>query len=499
VSVLRARLLIALGALAACAPQAASPTETRTAAASAPDVTGPGNLDILFVIANGSAMAPIQTKLTEQIPLFMNMIGALPMGMPNVHVAVISSDLGAPGDSESSLGCTQEGDRGLFQVAPRGPCTDTTLASGATFISNVNGNVNFGAPDMSEVLQCIVPLGDTGCGFQRPLASIARALGADGTRAPLANAGFLRPDAMLAIVILGNEDDCSALLPNTAIYSLNSGMQNLTNSLGPLAHYRCNEFGHLCLDPHGDPTALIQPPETHPSDAQGPASAPTLELTDCQSNDSDGLLVPVRDLVNGIRALKHDPDHQIVVSAIVAPAAPYAVAWVPPVGGENTKPAELWPQVEHSCGPAGAPGVNPQATDTTTDGTYGDPAVRIAQWAQGLGPNVSMASICKPSYLDALVGVVNLIAANVPLVTIGEDAGANSSSDGSSNGSSSGSSSGSTSTGNSGGRLTGTGGGRGDGLRAGGCDVGGSAPGIAGFGPLLCLALCLVRRARERS
>src|SRR4051812_6665960 len=116
--------------MAACAPPAASSTETRTAAASAPDVTGPGNLDILFVIANGSAMAPIQTKLTEQIPLFMNMIAALPMGIPNLHVAVISSDLGAPGDSESSLGCTQQGDQGLFHVAPRGSCTDTTLASG---------------------------------------------------------------------------------------------------------------------------------------------------------------------------------------------------------------------------------------------------------------------------------------------------------------------------------------------------------------------------------
>ena len=342
-------------------------------------------------------------------------------------------------------------------------------------------------------MQCIVPLGEAGCGFQRPLASIARALGADGERPPAANAGFLRPDAMLAIIVLGNEDDCSALLPNTPIYSLNNGMQNLTNSLGPLTHYRCNEFGHLCLDPLGDPTALIQPPETLPSDAQGTASTPTLDLSSCESNDSDGLLVPVSTLVNGIRALKHDPDHQIVVSTIVAPAAPYGVAWVPPMGGQNTRPGELWPQIEHSCGPAGAPGVNPRATETTTDGSYGDPAVRITQWAGGFGPNVSTASICDPSYSRAFVAVVKLIATNVPLAMIGDDAGVINA-DGSSS-----SAGGSTITGNSGGLPTGTGGGPGDGLRAGGCDIGGSAPSLASFFPLLWLVLSLVRRATERS
>ena len=118
---------------------------------------------------------------------------------------------------------------------------------------------------------------------------------------------------------------------------------------------------------------MIQPPETAPTDAQGTPTAPTLTLTDCESLDTDGLLTPVSDLVSGIKALKADPDSQIFVGAIVAPASPYTIDWVPPVGGQNLRPGELWPQIEHSC--------------ASGDGSYGDPAVRITQLVKGFGDN----------------------------------------------------------------------------------------------------------------
>src|SRR6185312_16259876 len=98
--------------------------------------------------------------------------------------------------------------------------------------------------------------------------------------------GSLRDDAELAIVLLTNEDDCSAPA-NTALYSLNVGgsnQQNIANALGPIANYRCNQFGHLCTDPNSaTPTALVPPPLNPPADAQGSATAPTLDLTNCES------------------------------------------------------------------------------------------------------------------------------------------------------------------------------------------------------------------------
>src|SRR5206468_7327388 len=128
--------------------------------------------------------------------------------------------------------------------------------------SNVGGIANY-TGNLADVLACITPLGDTGCGFGHQLGSIARALGADGAPAPARNAGFLRPGADLAILILSDADDCSAP-PTTVLYSLNGGPDNKSNGLGPMARYRCNEFGHLCHDPAGDPQRWIQPPVTVP-------------------------------------------------------------------------------------------------------------------------------------------------------------------------------------------------------------------------------------------
>ncbi len=306
---------------------------------------GPRNteVDILFMIDNSSEMTSMQQKLYAQLPLFVQSLQNLPVP-PSLHLAVVSSDMGAPGDATTSIQCTTAGDQGQFQSMPRGTCTDTTLTAGATFISDADKMPNYTDPDISQVLQCIALLGDRGCGFEHQLASIDRALGGDG-QLPSTNANFLRPEAALAIVILTNEDDCSAP-PDTKLYSLNAGgsnQQNIGNALGPIANYRCNQFGHLCTDPATG--AVIAPPLLPPSDAQGTATAPTLDLTNCTSNDSaSGLLTPVSRFISDIKALKSDPDNQIVVAAIAAPVTPYTVIWAPESGGQNTKSGELWPE-----------------------------------------------------------------------------------------------------------------------------------------------------------
>ncbi len=382
-------------------------------------VIGPRNneVDILFMIDDSSGMASMQAKLDVQLPLFVQALQNLPVP-PSLHIAVVSSDMGAPGDSTTSIQCTKLGDQGWFQSAPESNsqltppvvCTDTTIATppGAadsthTFISDADMMPNYTNPDLSEVLQCIALLGDKGCGFEHQLASIDRALGGDG-QLPSTNAGFLRPEASLAIVILTNEDDCSAPA-NTELYSLNGGQQNLANPLGPIGNYRCNQFGHLCTDPATG--AVIAPPLVPPSDAQGTAAAPTLDLTDCTSNGAgSGLLTPVAQFISDIKALKPDPDNQIVVAAIAAPATPYTVAWLPQSGGQNTQPGELWPVVEHSCGAAGGY-VNP-AGQIATDGSFGDPGVRIAAFVKAF-PYGYLGSVCDASYTPVLSAVATRI------------------------------------------------------------------------------------------
>jgi hypothetical protein len=372
------------------------------------------NLDLLFMIDNSLSMNTMQQKLAVQLPMFIQQLENLPNGLPNVHIAVVSSDMGAPGDATSAVGCTTAGNDGNFQFLPgaTASCASTTLDPGAAFITDVDGQKNFTDP-IESVFQCIALLGDHGCNFEQPLASIDRALGGDRLDAsgnpqpPASNANFLRKDAYLGIVMLTNEDDCSAP-PDTTIYSFNGGAQSITNPDGPIANYRCNggrRGGHLCKDPSGN---MIVPPLNPPPTASG--NPPILNLTDCQDNETgSSALTPVSQFVSDIKGLKTDPDHQIFVAAIAAPAAPYAVTWLTPNPPPTAAAAnELWPQVMHSCGGQGTAAVNPMATQLPTDKSYGDPAVRIEQFVKAF-PNYVLASICDANYQKAMTAIATAL------------------------------------------------------------------------------------------
>jgi hypothetical protein len=373
------------------------------------------NVDVLMMIDDSSSMLEMQQKLSAQLPLFVQALQGLPT-QPNLHLAVVSSDLGAPGDSASSIGCTTSGDQGQFHAQPEGTCTATTLTAGATFISDVDMMPNYTDANLSDVLQCIALLGDKGCGFEHQLGSIDRALGADGLGSPPAsNAGFLRPNAYLVIFILTNEDDCSAA-SDTTIYSLNGGQQNISNPDGPISNYRCNggpRGAHYCQDP-AKGNAWMVPPLKPPTDAQGTSTAPSLDLANCVDNEQPptgtgtSALTPVSKFVSDIKALKPDPDNQIIVAAIAGPAAPYTVLWAPASGGQNTGVGELWPQIMHSCGMAGAYDVNPEATQNPTDGSFADPGVRITQFVNAF-PNNILGSICDVSYATTMTAVATKI------------------------------------------------------------------------------------------
>jgi len=357
-------------------------------------------IDILFMVDNSSSMTEMQSKLYDQLPVFMNKLTGL-QNPPSLHVAVVSSDMGAPGDSTTAIMCTPAGNQGQFQSMPRGNCAASTITAGDTFISSDTSSKNFTDP-IATVFQCIALLGDKGCGFENQLASIDRALGGDGQQ-PSTNAGFLRPEAYLGIVILTNEDDCSAPA-NTPLYSLAGGQQNVANQYGPIANYRCNQFGHLCTEPGG---AVEAPPLQPPGNAMMTGTTKTLDMTNCMSNDTgSGLLTPVSKFISDIKALKpNDADNQILVAAISAPPMPYTVAWLPQSGGQNTQAGEVWPVIEHSCGAKGGDDVNPSPmTVNTTDGSFGDPGVRIAQFVNAF-PNSVLASICDASYASSMTAI----------------------------------------------------------------------------------------------
>jgi hypothetical protein len=325
------------------------------------------NVDLLFLIDDSSSMRLSQQNLETNFPQFMRALEGIPGGLPNVHIGVISSDMGA-GDGSIS-GCAGTGKGGIFQYGPKGTCTATNLQQGATFISNVDGVANYTGP-LETVFTCIAALGESGCGFEHQFAAITRALGADGSLPPTENQGFLRNDAYLAIILITNEDDCSAAA-GIPLFDTSQNL-NLASQLGPPQNYRCNEFGHVC---EGGPP---------------PRNAPNGQVTDtqvmqnCVSAEGSGLLKTVAETAAQIKSLKSDPASQIIVAAITGPTTPYEVHFKNP----STTDSGPWPEVTHSC--------------VAPDTSFADPSVRVTEFVQQFGGNGITLSICDQSFAPAL-------------------------------------------------------------------------------------------------
>jgi len=340
-------------------------------------------VDLLFVVDDSSATSLLHANMIRNFPTLMAGL-KVPGGAPDLHLAVVSTDLGA-GDG-SVPGCSAGagsgggggggggGKKGAFQYAGNvippatTPC-QTGLASGATFIADDGAGVRNYSGNLEDVFACVAALGESGCGFEHQLAAITRALGADGAPAPTTNQGFLRADAYLLIVLVTDEDDCSA----QADSSLYDTIMNMTvdSPLGLLSSYRCNEFGHLCRG--------ARPPRLPPN---GDASQ-AVTLDGCMSAEDQGMLIPVAKIVSQLRALKPFPDRQILVAAIAGPPSPYAVHW-------TVRPGDPTPRahVGASC--------------TGSDGRTAAPAVRIAEFVRAFNDRGVILSACDASFGPAL-------------------------------------------------------------------------------------------------
>jgi hypothetical protein len=341
-------------------------------------------VDVLFLVDDSSLMLAAQATLRLGFARFMAALRAVPGGLPNLHIAVISSDMGA-GDGSIS-GCSSTGGKnGVFQYMPRGTCTSTGLQTGATYISDAGSVKNY-TGNIEDVFGCIAALGETGCGFEQPFAAITRALGADGRAAPAQNQGFLRPNAYLAVVLLTNEDDCS-VLPGVPLFDVSSNT-NIASQLGPPSNFRCNEFGHSCNG--------MRPSRNAPNNDV----AAMVTYNDCTSSEGEGYLLSVVDTASRIKALKADPG-QVFFAAITGPATPYTVTWKAPSGADTSCGAAScpWPSIAHSC--------------TAANGSFADPAVRTNLLAAQFGDNGFASSICDADFGPALERLATKLGAAI--------------------------------------------------------------------------------------
>src|ERR1700733_14413017 len=62
------------------------------------------DVDILFLIDNSPSMGDKQSNLATNFPQFITVLSTIPGGLPNVHIGVATSDMGAKGAADASPG-----------------------------------------------------------------------------------------------------------------------------------------------------------------------------------------------------------------------------------------------------------------------------------------------------------------------------------------------------------------------------------------------------------
>lgn len=385
-------------------------------------------LDLLFMVDDSSSMTPLQTKMQKQLPAFMAALAdPTTMQLPDLHVAVVSSSYGggAWGNVNQCLSAVNHADtlgddQGRFLQGAIGrmdsPCK--MLHAGEKYLANGDGTAahpaNFDG-DIGTAFSCIALLGDKGCGFESQFESVYYGLykgtlpfGSGDGQDP-DNGGFIRPDAVLAIVMVTNEDDCSvsgdSLLLDPSVNTVAD-----KSGLGALQSYRCNEFGHLCdgqPPPHDPPGSTVT--------LKNCVSAEEMGKTDDAIVYPDGPLKGQPDKTHGhlwptvaeftayIKQYKPNNPDDILVAAIAGPVADAQGNSLYRVHGEANSSAggEIDPVVDHSC---------TQATSDSTMPEYADPAVRISQWVQsfntpGGSQNGVFYPICANDFSAAMRGI----------------------------------------------------------------------------------------------
>jgi hypothetical protein len=325
------------------------------------------NVDILFVIDDSGSMEGEQNSLAANFGAFMDVLNNIQGGLPNVHIGVISSDVGDGGFP----GCSGNGDNGTLQNAPVGGCSSTGLSNGARFISDVadeNGNRtrNYSG-DLSTTFACIAKLGTQGCGFEHHFESMKRAL--DGSNS--ANAGFLRPEAFLAVVIIADEDDCSARNPE--IFNPDNG------TFGPLNSFRCTEYGLECTE--GSPN--------HNS----PSS-----YTNCGPRTDDQYIYHPDFYVEFLKSLKPNDPQRLIVAGIIGNPEPVDTE-------TRTTNNQTVVDLKRSCFAPGA--------DTSDPNAGARPGVRIKHFLESFPNRNTFTSICDTNLASALTKIAELLASVV--------------------------------------------------------------------------------------
>jgi hypothetical protein len=288
------------------------------------EISTPRPFDLLVVMDDSASMAAQQDDLVARLAPDLDKI---PGGAPELRVRVISSSVPAPGLS-GFPGCAPAEPR---TCVPPGSYLEATQVCGQ--------HSTFTGP-LSEAFRCAASVGTAGCGWEQPLAAARAALEGD----PQDGSRFLRRDAYLLILIVTDEDDCSAPAGSPIFGAPPSAPDD------PALAYRCHERAVRCA---GRPLSELT------------AGA---DLADCLAAD-DADLVPVGDYVQFFSGLKARP-YQVAVSVLAGWPSTYGL--VETAAGRTVRP---------ECERNGSPVL---------------PAVRLRAFVEAFEDRGALIDLCTP-------------------------------------------------------------------------------------------------------
>lgn len=191
----------------------------------------PVPVDLLFVIDRTPSMADERERLVAGMSAFVDGFRAATGAIPDLHVGVVSSDLGGLGVP----GCSGGGDRGSLLGGERcgldAPYLAARELADGTMVQNFEG-------DLGAAVGCMVDLAPSSCPVSQPIAAMHRVL-----FGPAATGFLRRPQAMTIIVFVGDGDDCS--LSDPAALSGITGTDPA--ALEAAVDHACFARGALCV------------------------------------------------------------------------------------------------------------------------------------------------------------------------------------------------------------------------------------------------------------
>jgi hypothetical protein len=372
--------LVCFGSLAllvvACNPRSLAvpdPREERTEVRTYPQSLEK-EVDLLFVIDNSDSMNPHQANLRANFSKLMEALRSDKLGgkIPSVRIGIVSTDVGVGVGGLGSIGCTKDGDDGrlvrqnkqtLCPMLPKDGWISYDLDSNTTNLQGCSGD------PMTCVMQaftCLANLGTGGCGFEQPLEAARRALDPKQGRNP----GFLRAEALLAVVFITDEDDCSTRTPT--LLSAPSG-----GHLGPQKSFRCFNYGFDCQQKGSDGVSKD-------NQALGLRAA-------CKENDK--YLRSTKQYIEFFKGIKSAPD-RVIMASIAGPTTAVEVT-TDKDGHAYLGPACLIDKVSPSTGRLAG----------------GAPALRISAVVEAFGGQ--QTEICRDNFGPALAALGDKIVASL--------------------------------------------------------------------------------------